>query len=511
MKRNQKDSVAESSTSNAEELQRRFWDLLSSSSVKSRGESCARRSLPASRCNKSCARGESSAARASKETRHTLGAEASARQVTHPASFIQKKPMSTYEVLFKDLEKGCGFASKAEATQGSRDDAKKDGTAGKTSDMEKKKQISKQISEELMSKVARYPSTGIQGSRQPAEGASEGQSAKTSARIAKLVVTETVNKPVVVKSGSGVLSGGLSAFRRRETRSAEQSVAEGDAFSTENDCNRSFAKFKVRSVEEASDATNLSEKQREPRNSEHLQSFVVKNRIDESSPFSSYSPKNEAAFRSTAKTAETLSVTATADNVSTNDEGSPRGVGIYAPGQLLRVFPRLRIAQVHITEGGLRFIFEVMSDVRWFVVKELRALRDLTRKISRDVMESLEPEKIRLRKELVEIYVNSSLSRDSDKMQFFILTGVVAEYAPRTDHLLVKDKEWIVVKGRVLNRNLVLYSGQVVYRIFCLDNTRPEILSETMFGIASRGASICFNTFSTAERNAWIEYLAESK
>lgn len=506
MKQNQKDIVSESSTSNAEELQKRFWDLLSSSCAKSRGEPCTRKTLPASKCNKSRLREEGSAGRTSKDTRHSLGVETPTRQATLPPSFMDKKPMSTYDVLFRDLEKGCGFALKPEAAQSSREDTKRNDVASKASDTEREKQISKQISEELMSKVARCPS-----SRKMAESADEVQSAKSSARIAKFIVTETVNKPVVVKPGSGVLSGGLSTFRKRETRSAEQSVVEGDAFSTENDCNRSSAKFKVRSAEEASDSTRWSEKQREPRLSGHSQSFIVKNRIDESSPFSNYSPKSEAAFRSPSKTAETLSVTATADNVSTNDEESPRSVKIYAPGQLLKVFPRLRIAQVHITESGLRFIFEVMSDVRWFVVKELRALRDLTKKISRDVMESLEPEKIRLRKELVEIYVNSSLSRDTDRMQFFILSGVASEYAARTDHLLVKDREWIVVKGRVLNRNLVLYSGQVVYRIFCLDNTRPEILSDTMFGIASRGASICFNTFSSAERNAWIEYLIESK
>lgn len=447
----------------------------------------------------------------SKETLNSPGIEMSGSQMALPPSFMEKKPMSTYDVLFRDLEKECGFASKTEAAYCTREDNKKEGVVSKVSDTERKKQISKQLSRELINKVAQYPSMDNLSNKKLSGTGSEAQIAKSNARIAKLVVTETVNKPVVVKAGSRVLSGGLSTFRKRETRSMEQSVAEGDAFSTENDCNRNSAKFKVCSVEDASDATHLSEKQREKTFAEHSQSFLIKNRIDESSPFSSYSSKSEAVLRSPLKTAEMLSVAEKADKISTNDEELLRSVRIYAPGQLLKVFPRLRIAQVHITENGLRFIFEVMSDVRWFVVKDLRALRDLTKKISRDVMESIEPEKIRLRKELVEIYVNSSLSRDTDKMQFFILTGVAADYAARTDHLLVKDKEWIVVKGRVLNRNLVLYSGQVVYRIFCLDNTKPEILSDTMFGIASRGASICFNTFSTAERNAWIKYLTESK
>lgn len=238
--------------------------------------------------------------------------------------------------------------------------------------------------------------------------------------------------------------------------------------------------------------------------------FIVKNKIENNSPFNIYSPKNEPIFRNMnnpSVTSISMSIDSTTTCSTINLESKFESFKFYAPGKLLKAKPRLRLIQMYIHDDDIKFIFEVISDVKWFIVKDSKSLKGLTKKISSDIMTSLEPDKIRVRKELVEIYVNSSISQDVDQMQFFILTGVVFDYATRTEYILVKDKEWLIVRGKILNRNLVLYSGQIVYKIIYLEDSYLRILNETMFEIESRGSLQCFNTFSIAERDSWINYI----
>lgn len=497
-------TVFDSTTSNAEELQKRFWDLLSNSSASGR---------------KSQGIVNKGTVVENKKDKRDLVAGLSRKPMIKGPSLskiVSKKPVSTYDVLFKDLIGDKNAQCKREYVINpaifSKDNKREEEKVVLKRYPKSHADKLKQINEEFLRRITPKSSTETSETKKYEKDLDRVPKKEQELR-GKREVTESINKP-----GFERIKSSLRKIRGTSSYNGDSSnFLESDVFSTENKSNsRSISKreWTKRSKNKYDLNIGTSSYGRFPCRTVTLEDrntgFVVNDKIDKSSPFSNYSPKNDVLEKGATKSVDSLSIT-TENQESVHSERARLNLKewkLYAPGQPLKTTPRIKIAQIHLQGETVNFIFEILSDVRWFVVKGLKTLKDLTKKINKDVMVSYEPEKIRLRKELVEIYVNSELSRDIDKMQLFILTGVVSDYAVRTEYLLVKDKEWIVVRGKVLNKSLVLYFGKAVYKILCLENAKPEILNETMFGINSRGTSLCFNTFSTAERDAWMEYLA---